>query len=73
MMNLPFLKKRKTPRTQEPMDDKMVGLSGDEQLEHQVTSEMMNAIHARDPKAFRASLEAHVMNQFDWSGDDDAA
>lgn len=51
----------------------MIGLSGDEQLEHQVTSEMMNAIHARDPKAFRASLEAHVMNQFDWSGDDDAA
>lgn len=71
-MNLPFLKKRRAPRHQEPTPDKMVGLSPDEQLEDQAIEELMEACTNKDPKQFRSSLEALVMNAFDHE-DHDAA
>ena len=70
MMNLPFLKRRKLPRQQEPQPDKMVGLSADEQLEDQCIDELMQACADKDPGKFRQSLEALVMNGFDMDGTD---
>jgi hypothetical protein len=69
-MMLPFLKKRKTPRTQEPMPDRMVGLSGDEELEHKTIEELMKAAKDGDHGLFRSSLEAFLSHQFDWEGED---
>ncbi len=71
MMNLPFLKKRKAPRHQPPTEEKVVGLSPDEELEDHCISELMDACENKDPKAFRSALEALVMNAFE-HGDQDA-
>lgn len=65
MMSLPFLKRRKLPRNQEPIADKMVGLSGDEQLEDQMIEELMQACADRDPKKLRSTLEALLMTSFE--------
>lgn len=65
MVNLPFLKRRRVPRVQEPMAEKSVGLSSDEQLEDHCIEELMAAVSDRDPKQFRASLEALIMNAFE--------
>lgn len=72
MINLPFLKRRKTPRSQEPQTDKMVGLSGDEELEDQCIEEMMEACANKDAGQFRSALEALVMCAFEYE-DQDAA
>lgn len=68
MMQLPFLKKRRLPRTQEPTQDKEVGLSPDEELHDQALVELMDAAEARDPKLFRQAMEALVMNAFQHGG-----
>ena len=70
MMNLPFLKKRRGARNQEPQPDKVIGLSPDEQLEDQCIDELMEACANKDPKQFRSSLEALVMNAFEHEDDD---
>jgi hypothetical protein len=69
MRSLPFLKRRKLPRHQEPGAEKEVGLSGDEELESQAISELMDAAEARDPKLFRQAMEALVMCAFEYGED----
>jgi len=70
-LDLPFLKRRKTPRHQDPVPDKMVGLDGDEQLEDQCIDELMQAHADKDCAKFRKALEALVLNSFQW-GEHDA-
>lgn len=70
MMNLPFLKKRRLPRIQEPTEEKEVGLSGEEELEAHAISELMDAAEAKDPKLFRQAIEALVMCAFEYGQSD---
>lgn len=71
MMNLPgFLKKRKGGAAPEPLSDKEVGLSGDEQLESHAMDELMDAAKSRDPRLFRQALEALVMCRFQYGESD---
>jgi hypothetical protein len=67
MVNLPFLKKRKAPRMQEPKPERLVNGSPDEMLEDQMIDELMDAAHDKDPSKFRHALEALIMNSFDYS------
>lgn len=69
---LPFLKKRKAPRTQEPTAEKEIGLNGDEELESHAMEELMEAAESRDPRLFRQAIEALVMCAFEY-GERDAA
>lgn len=71
MQALPFIKRRKLPRHQEPTPDKMVGLSSDEQLEDHCVEELMQACTDKDPKKFRQAVEALVMHGFDYGDDDE--
>ncbi len=68
-MMLPFLKKRKS-RPQEPLPDRMIGLSGDEELEHKAIEELMQAAKDGNHGLFRSSLESFLGHQFDWEGED---
>ena len=70
-MMLPFLKRRKTQKAPEPMPDRMVGLSSDEELEHKSIEELMQSAKSGDHGLFRSSLEAFLSHQFDWDGEDE--
>lgn len=61
---LPFLKKTKLPKLPKDMEDKSIGFSPDEMLHEKATRELQEAIHNKDPKAFRSSLEAIILNLF---------
>lgn len=66
MMNaLPYLKKRKGSAQQEPLAEKEVGLSGNEELMSHSADELMGAVKDRDPKMFRKAIEAMVMMSFE--------
>lgn len=64
-MQLPFLKKNKLPRIAAPMDEKSVGFDADDKLEEHCFQELKDACQSHDVKAFRAALEAIVMNCFE--------
>lgn len=64
-MKLPFLKNSRWPRVAKPMEEKLVNGSPGEQLEEHCAGELMDAVSAKDVKAFRAAITALVMNCFE--------
>ena len=72
-MKLPFLKNRMPRQEVKPLADKMVNASASDHIDHAMATEHFEAHEAKDPKRFRASLEAMVHNMFDWEGEDNAS
>lgn len=68
-MELPFLKNKRRPRVADkPTESKLVNGSADDHIDDHCMSEIFDACEKRDASAFRKSLEAFVMNMFDWDG-----
>lgn len=71
-MKLPFLKNHSWPRIGKPQDEKLVNASPDELVEQHLMGELMDAVERKDVGSFRKTMEALIMNMFDWDGDSDA-
>jgi hypothetical protein len=64
-MKLPFLKNSKWPRVAPPMDEKAYGFDPDEEITEHCIQELMRAATDRDVPAFRAAIQALVLQMFD--------
>lgn len=62
VMQLPFLKESKWPRSGEPREEKSINLSYDAQLAEHCAEELWDAVSAKDASKFRQSLTALVLN-----------
>lgn len=69
-MGLSRIKFRPPRMEQEKPSDKMVNASASEHLDHAMAGEHFDAHKEKDPKKFRSSLEAMVMNMFDHDGEE---
>ena len=65
-MKLPFLKHRFPRIAVDGPDDKLVQGSASDHLQDHVSGELFDAVKNKDIKAFRAAIEALLMDMFDW-------
>lgn len=68
---LPFLKYKKWPRIAPKQEEKLVNAPQSDLLEDHCIGELMEAVESKNVKAFRAALEALVMNCFEDEGNED--
>lgn len=68
-MKLPYLKNRRMPRIADQSDETMT--DSDDPLEQHCVKELIEAVGNKDVKAFRAALEALILNCFDDGDEDD--
>lgn len=64
-MKLPFLKNSKWPRVAQPMEEKTINGSFEDNLEDHCVQELMEAVSLKDVSRFRSALEALVLNLFE--------
>jgi hypothetical protein len=69
-MKLAFLKKRKIPRVADkPQEEKLINASSSDHLEDHCLDELFEAAENKNIQRFRAAVEAFVLNQFDFDGE----